>query len=34
MRLIVALVVIAANQLSGTNAINYYAKQLFGKITS
>jgi len=27
------LTVIAANQFSGTNAINYYAKQLFNKIT-
>ena len=29
----IALVVIASNQLSGTNSILYYAKQLFNKIT-
>lgn len=33
-RFIIALVVIASNQFTGTNAILYYAKQLFNKITS
>jgi predicted MFS family arabinose efflux permease len=33
-RLIIALFVITANQLSGINAILYYAKQLFNKITN
>lgn len=32
-RFIVALVVIASNQVSGINGILYYAKQLFSKVT-
>lgn len=33
-RFIIGIVVIASNQFSGTNAILYYAKQLFNKITN
>lgn len=32
-RFIIAMVLIVSNQVSGTNAILYYAKQLFNKIT-
>ena len=32
-RFLIAIVLIISNQVSGTNAILYYAKQLFNKIT-
>lgn len=32
-RMLVALVVIASNQISGVNAILFYVRQLFDKVT-
>ena len=32
-RLIIAIVIIASNQLTGINGIMYYTKQLFNKVT-